>query len=280
MEGVSSLTVALTVLHAGKFGSGGYKVSGGLHGVGSSVVSSALSARMIAEVRRDGGFRSGRASPSASDAQSRSSRPPADRHRDHLLPERRHLRDDSFNYETLATQFRGMAFLNKGLRIEIVDRRKDRVDEHGEPIGENFVYEDGLVDFVKHLNASQDALSSIIDVEAHSATWAWASGWRCSGTPPATATRCTPSPTPSTHTRPAPRRGPARRAGADGEQWGGELAVLIEGGPGRQRGHPPRPDRDPVSEDRRTAVRGPDQDQAQRHAEARGFVRGRQRPAG
>ncbi len=170
VEGISSLTVALTVLHAGgKFGSGGYKVSGGLHGVGSSVVN-ALSARMIAEVRRDGfhwrqSFTLGVPDAPVEKLEATTQTGTVIT----FFPSADIFETTNFNYETLATRFREMAFLNKGLRIEIVDRRKDRVDEHGEPIGENFVYENGLVDFVKHLNASRDALSSIIDVEAHSA---------------------------------------------------------------------------------------------------------------
>ena len=75
----------------------------------------------------------------------------------------------NFNYETLATRFREMAFLNRGLRIEIADLRTDRVDDAGSQIGNAFHYEDGLIDFVRYLNGNRETFTSVIDVEAHSA---------------------------------------------------------------------------------------------------------------
>ena len=130
----------LTVLHAGgKFGSGGYKVSGGLHGVGSSVVN-ALSARMIADVRRDGYHWRQSFSLGTPDAPAASSwKPPSETGTTiTFFPSPNIFETTNFNYETLATRFREMAFLNKGLRIEIVDLRKDHVDEDGAHIGEEF----------------------------------------------------------------------------------------------------------------------------------------------
>jgi DNA gyrase subunit B len=169
VEGVSSLTLVLTVLHAGgKFGNGGYKVSGGLHGVGSSVVN-ALSARMVAEVKRDGyrwrqSFTLG--APDAPVAQLE----PTDETGTTItfFPSPDIFESTNFNYETLSTRLREMAFLTKGLRIEITDLRKDRVDEEGTHVGDEFHYENGLVDFVRYLQGSREPLSSIIDVEAHS----------------------------------------------------------------------------------------------------------------
>nr|WP_208390917.1 DNA topoisomerase (ATP-hydrolyzing) subunit B [Brooklawnia cerclae] len=168
-EHISTLQLVLTVLHAGgKFGNGGYKVSGGLHGVGSSVVN-ALSSRMIADIRRDGSHWRQTYTLGTPDG-------PVEQLEDTeetgttitFFPSSEIFETTNFNYETLATRFREMAFLNKGLRIEIVDLRKDHVDEEGTSIGDSFLYENGLVDFVKYLNGSREVLTSIIDVEAHS----------------------------------------------------------------------------------------------------------------
>jgi DNA gyrase subunit B len=112
IEQKPALTVVMTVLHAGgKFGGGGYKVSGGLHGVGVSVVN-ALSSRLDIEYARrlpldpvfhlGGRRRAGRHEV------------PRDRHDHHVLGQRGHLRDDRYSFETLTTALREMAFLNKG----------------------------------------------------------------------------------------------------------------------------------------------------------------------
>ena len=168
-EGVSSLTLVLTVLHAGgKFGNGGYKVSGGLHGVGSSVVN-ALSGRMIAEVYRDGyhwrqSFTLG--SPDAVVERLEATTETGTTIT--FFPSSEIFETTSFNYETLATRFREMAFLNKGLNIRITDLRKNHVDEDGNPLNDEFKFDHGLVDYVQYLNSSRDELTSIIDVEAHS----------------------------------------------------------------------------------------------------------------
>ncbi len=168
-EGVSSLTLVLTVLHAGgKFGNGGYKVSGGLHGVGSSVVN-ALSGRMIAEVYRDGyhwrqSFTLG--TPDAVVERLEATTETGTTIT--FFPSSEIFETTSFNYETLATRFREMAFLNKGLNIRITDLRKNHVDEDGNPLNDEFKFDHGLVDYVQYLNSSRDELTSIIDVEAHS----------------------------------------------------------------------------------------------------------------
>ncbi|WIY82588.1 DNA topoisomerase (ATP-hydrolyzing) subunit B [Propionimicrobium sp. PCR01-08-3] len=168
-EGVSSLTLVLTVLHAGgKFGNGGYKVSGGLHGVGSSVVN-ALSGRLIADVRRDGYHWRQSFTLGVPDA-------PTERLEATeetgttitFFPSSEIFESTNFNYETLATRFREMAFLNKGLQIDITDRRQNHVDEDGNPLADQFKFDNGLVDYVKYLNASREVLTSVIDVEAHS----------------------------------------------------------------------------------------------------------------
>ncbi|NLT26259.1 MAG: DNA topoisomerase IV subunit B, partial [Microbacteriaceae bacterium] len=124
VEGISTLEVVLTKLHAGgKFGGGGYAVSGGLHGVGSSVVN-ALSHRFIAEVRRDGSewrmeFRDGvpqgplEEVGAAEDTGTRIT----------FYPNADIFETVEFDYETLRTRFQQMAFLNRGLRITLVDER-------------------------------------------------------------------------------------------------------------------------------------------------------------
>lgn len=188
-EHKSTLTVVLTVLHAGgKFGNGGYKVSGGLHGVGSSVVN-ALSSTMTAEVYRDGYH------------WSQTFELGVPRHEIERLeetdctgttitfyPSPDIFETTDFSYETLATRFREMAFLNKGLRIELVDLRPGRVDEEGNPTSESFCYEDGLVDYVEYLTGSTETFTDIIDIEAHSSelemslelAMQWSASYNCS----------------------------------------------------------------------------------------------------
>ncbi len=168
VEKISSLTLVLTVLHAGgKFGDGGYKVSGGLHGVGSSVVN-ALSERFIADVYRDGyhwqqSFTLGvpdapveRLEPSERTGSTITFYPSSDI-----------FETTTFTYETLATRFREMAFLNKGLLISLVDERAEQVDEDGEQYHDEFRYDNGLIDYVAYLTQRKEPIHpSIIAVEA------------------------------------------------------------------------------------------------------------------
>nr|WP_281054638.1 DNA topoisomerase (ATP-hydrolyzing) subunit B [Thermosediminibacter oceani] len=149
--GKPALEVALTMLHAGgKFGTGGYKVSGGLHGVGVSVVN-ALSKWLEVEVKRDGFKyfqRYERGKPvtevkkigEASDTGTKIT----------FMPDDQIFEDTSFNYDILAQRLREQAFLNRGLKIEIKDLRtgKEQV----------FHYEGGIVSFVKYLNRNKDVL--------------------------------------------------------------------------------------------------------------------------
>ena len=167
-EGIPAVTVALTVLHAGgKFGDGGYKVSGGLHGVGVSVVN-ALSTHLLVEVRRDGYRWSQSFTLGVPNG-------PLEQHESTdetgttvtFYASSDIFETTVYTYETLATRFREMAFLNKGLTISITDERPDRVDENGKPNTDTFCYADGLVDYVKYLIGSKDTIhSSVIDVEA------------------------------------------------------------------------------------------------------------------
>ena len=124
--GRSALEVVMTVLHAGgKFGGDGYKVSGGLHGVGISVVN-ALSESLVAEVRRDGGvfeqrFARGRA------ARARSSAPATPRTPGTtitFLPDPDIFEEPDFDFETLAQRLRETAFLTRGLVVRLVDRAR------------------------------------------------------------------------------------------------------------------------------------------------------------
>ncbi len=168
-EHKSTLTVVLTVLHAGgKFGNGGYKVSGGLHGVGSSVVN-ALSSSMIAEVYRDGyhwrqEFALGvpRQEIEQLEETTRTGTTIT------FYPSPDIFETTEFSYETLTTRFREMAFLNKGLQLEVVDLRTNHVDENGQPLCDTFKYDKGLADYVKYLIGNSDPLTDIIDIEAHS----------------------------------------------------------------------------------------------------------------
>ena len=167
-EKIPAVTLALTVLHAGgKFGDGGYKVSGGLHGVGVSVVN-ALSANLTVDVRRDGYRWSQAFTLGDPDA-------PLARHEEtdatgttvtfYASPDI--FETTVYSYETLLTRFREYAFLNKGLTITVTDDRPDRVGENGEKLTETFCYADGLTDYVKFLVGTKDVIHpTVIDVEA------------------------------------------------------------------------------------------------------------------
>ena len=160
-EGKSALEVVLTVLHAGgKFGGEGYKVSGGLHGVGVSVVN-ALSEILTAEVRREGrlwvqSYQRGAPEGPITDAGSADSTGTCIR----FKPDPEIFEETDFDYDTLATRFRETAFLTPGLRITLTDERGERRED-------SFHYEGGLVDFVKHLNATKDPLhGDVISISA------------------------------------------------------------------------------------------------------------------
>jgi DNA gyrase subunit B len=159
----SALTTILTTLHSGgKFEQGAYTVSGGLHGVGVSVVN-ALSMKLEAEVRRDGHlytqeFRVGqpktkdpkKVKPMKTNGTTIRFWPDPDIFTETL----------EFDYDIVASRLRETAFLNRGLQITLVDER-----DEGERTKEVFQYKGGLVDFVNHLNATRDPLHAhIIDI--------------------------------------------------------------------------------------------------------------------
>jgi DNA gyrase subunit B len=167
-EGIPAVTVALTVLHAGgKFGDGGYKVSGGLHGVGVSVVN-ALSSHLVVEVRRDGYRWSQAFSLGVPDGPLEQHEPTDETGTTVTFWASPEIFETTvYTYETLATRFREMAFLNKGLTISITDERPDRVDEDGKPNTDTFCYADGLVDYVKYLIGTKETIhASVIAVDA------------------------------------------------------------------------------------------------------------------
>ncbi|NRD26381.1 DNA topoisomerase (ATP-hydrolyzing) subunit B [Frigoribacterium sp. VKM Ac-2836] len=154
VEGRSTVEVVLTVLHAGgKFGGGGYAVSGGLHGVGSSVVN-ALSSELDVEVRRQGNvyrqsFTDGvPVAPLAKGEEDDTTGTTIT-----FWPNAEIFETVEFDYETLRTRFQQMAFLNKGLRIELSDERVQEAD--AEPRHDVFHYEKGLVDYVEYLNTTK-----------------------------------------------------------------------------------------------------------------------------
>jgi DNA gyrase subunit B len=151
----SALEVVMTVLHAGgKFGGEGYKVSGGLHGVGVSVVN-ALSVKLDVEVRREGSLwtqsyaRGKPVAPIAKGARIKSTGTKTTFWADPEIFE-----TTVYDYETLATRFRETAFLNKNLRITLSDEREL------EPRREEFKYAGGIVDFVKYLNEKKETVNS------------------------------------------------------------------------------------------------------------------------
>jgi DNA gyrase subunit B len=158
LKGMSAAEVVLTVLHAGgKFGGGGYKVSGGLHGVGVSVVN-ALSSRVEVEIDRGGerhymDFENGGKLRTRLEVRGK-----APRGRTgttvRFWPDPTIFEDTEFRAQTLLERFQMMAFLNKGLEIRFTDQRPGA--SSSETV--TFRYAGGIIDFVSHLNASKEAL--------------------------------------------------------------------------------------------------------------------------
>ena len=152
----SALEVALTVLHAGgKFGGSGYKVSGGLHGVGLSVVN-ALSSRLTAEVRRDGiiyrqEYVNGDPVTGVEQVGTYSDDTGSGTTITFLANDQIFDTLD-YNYDTLRGRMRELAFLNKGVAITVTDQRTDPVQS------KKYCYEGGIISFVEHLNKSKDVL--------------------------------------------------------------------------------------------------------------------------
>lgn len=160
--GRPAIEVVLTVLHAGgKFGGGGYTISGGLHGVGVSVVN-ALSEKMDVQVQRGGqtheiAFARGHISePLHSYGHVETTGTKVT-----FLPDKEIFTEGvEFSFDTLASRFRELAFLNKGLRITLTDERDD------EKYSESYHYEGGLKSFVEYLNTNKSTIHpNVIDFE-------------------------------------------------------------------------------------------------------------------
>ena len=147
-EKISTVQVVLTILHAGgKFGGGGYAVSGGLHGVGASVVN-ALSTKLKVQVAREGFLWNQSYQIGVPDAPLAKGEP-ADYTGTTIefLANPDIFETVEYDYETLRARFQQMCFLNKGLKISLLDERTDRTD--------TYHYERGLQDYVDYLNSSK-----------------------------------------------------------------------------------------------------------------------------
>lgn len=153
--------IIFTVLHAGgKFGQGGYKTSGGLHGVGSSVVN-ALSTFLEVTICRDGKkfrqrFENG-GTPVTTLEELSNTRETGTLV--HFLPDATIFSTTKFNFDTLAERLRESAFLLKGLKIELIDERQE------ETVHETYFYENGIEAFVEYLNEDKDVLHPVKYIE-------------------------------------------------------------------------------------------------------------------
>ena len=155
-EGISTVQVVLTILHAGgKFGGGGYAFSGGLHGVGASVVN-ALSTKLKVQVAREGYLWNQSYQIGVPDAPLAKGEP-ADYTGTTIefLANPEIFETVEYDYETLRQRFQQMCFLNKGLKISLTDERSGRTD--------TYHYENGLKDYVEYLNVSKK--SEIVNEE-------------------------------------------------------------------------------------------------------------------
>lgn len=158
--GKSALETIMTVLHAGgKFGGGGYKVSGGLHGVGASVVN-ALSIEMKAEVHRDGKiwvqeYSQGAVLYDAKEDGKTDKTGTIIR----FKPDPEIFPETTFEFETVVTRLRQQAYLNRGINIEVVDARVNPNKKY------KFYFEGGVSSYVQHLNMHKEAIGKIIYVE-------------------------------------------------------------------------------------------------------------------
>ena len=179
VEKKPAVEVVLTVLHAGgKFGGGGYSVSGGLHGVGVSVVN-ALSVNLDVEVRRDGHvWRQSYLHGVPTAALAKGEKTTETGTTVTFWADGDIFETTRYDFTTLARRFQEMAFLNKGLALELIDERAAAVPEVDEPADVEeesveqvrrvrYCYEGGISDFVRHINASKGVANpSVIDIES------------------------------------------------------------------------------------------------------------------
>ncbi|HET9729464.1 MAG TPA: DNA gyrase subunit B [Acidimicrobiia bacterium] len=189
-KGKSAAEIVMTTLHAGgKFGGGGYKVSGGLHGVGVSVVN-ALSTRVVLEVDRDGktwrqeyaAVKSGRAvKPGVPQGKLKAAGASKRGHTGTAItfwPDPSVFEETEFRFATVAERLQVMAYLNRGLTINLVDERP------GHKQAQTFCFDGGIVDFVRHLNSAKEPLfkevGSFADKGAEGeveVAWQWNTGY-------------------------------------------------------------------------------------------------------
>ncbi len=158
--GKSALETVLTVLHAGgKFGGGGYKVSGGLHGVGVSVVN-ALSSKLVAQVNRDGkvyqqeykqGDPLGEVEVVGESTATGTTIT--------FYPDPEIFAKIQFDFQTIVTRLRQQSYLTKGVTISLVNELKGQEEKY------RFHFEGGIKSYVQHLNANKDTIASIFYVE-------------------------------------------------------------------------------------------------------------------
>lgn len=159
-SGIPTIQVIFTVLHAGgKFGQGGYKSAGGLHGVGASVVN-ALSKWLEVTVYRDGNqytmrFENGGQPVSKLKKTKINSKTKAGTVV-HFMPDETIFGNSKINFETIVEHFRESAFLLKGLEITVTDEAND--------VSETFLFENGLYDFINYLNEEKDTMGDIATV--------------------------------------------------------------------------------------------------------------------
>ena len=153
--GKSTVETVLTILHAGgKFDSGAYKVSGGLHGVGVSVVN-ALSEWLIAKVRRNGNEYTQRFEKGITKSELEITGKSAETGTTiHFKPDPTIFEITEYDFETLEYRFREMAFLNKGIKITLEDKRTDKFKE--------FYYEGGIESFVEYINRNKTPIQKKI----------------------------------------------------------------------------------------------------------------------
>ncbi len=154
--------VIFTILHAGgKFGQGGYKTSGGLHGVGASVVN-ALSEWVVVKIKRDGftyeqRFEDGGKPVTTLEKLGKTNQSGTTIH---FKPDPTIFSTTTYNFETLSERLRESAFLLKGLKIELIDERND--------VNALFHYENGIEAFVEYLNEEKDTLHPVVSLEGES----------------------------------------------------------------------------------------------------------------
>ena len=159
--GLPTVEVVLTVLHAGgKFGGGGYKVSGGLHGVGMSVVN-ALSTHLEVESRRNGNvYRQSYCQGKTTSALEIVGSANDTGTRIHFVPDPAIFTETTvYDFKVLKKRLRELAFLNKGLKISLKDEREGKEQE------EVYLQNGGIVDFVQALNEGKDAMNQVIYFE-------------------------------------------------------------------------------------------------------------------